>query len=612
MLSVSVASAFPAVPDTRAEQYMEFSYAGNYEQATSLDKASAGQIIYQAFQMLPMDLEAFDGSKISAITIYAGTDGRNGTNPLRDITLFISEGLGKEPVYTQAAQLASKAFGKNTIELDTPYELSKDKEVYVGYSFTLTDKIKYYIVVDNLKVDTPSGLVATGAANGTIPAANQWSNTAPTLGSICMGVTLAGQNFPENFGSCLGIQAPTCVGTGKPYQIEFKLKNVGRKAISDIALTVEATGEATYTREYKLDTPLASCKMTTLKLDMTPFATDGVKNLKVSIAKVNGNDNDAKGLPGEGYTVSVSKGYQRMPVVEEGTGTWCQYCPGGIVMLEHLKEKYSDKVALIAVHQGDAMAVPGYQSFLQRYASGLPHVVLNRMDGINPNAGEDAFDSSIDECLSNPMFVNAELGDFRANADNSIATFQGKVRFIIDSDKRYNVSLVLLQDGMGPFRQTNGFSGNPNAPGDWGDKPKSVEMLYDDVARDISGFPGQRISESNIVKDTDYDVTFTMNSYGNVTSEGFNAVMLVTDAETGEVLNATLKRYDKASGVDNISVANSVNIATAPGCITVTGASDVNIYTVSGVRIASESISGLPAGIYIVKADNIIRKIFVQ
>ena len=44
--------------------------------------------------------------------------------------------------------------------------------------------------------------------------------------------------------------------------------------------------------------------------------------------------------------------YDRVTVVEEGTGTWCGWCVRGIVALEYMRENYPDKFIGIGVHYG--------------------------------------------------------------------------------------------------------------------------------------------------------------------------------------------------------------------------------------------------------------------
>jgi hypothetical protein len=48
--------------------------------------------------------------------------------------------------------------------------------------------------------------------------------------------------------------------------------------------------------------------------------------------------------------------------LEEGTGTWCQWCPRGAVFMDLMAEKYHGYVASIAIHNADPMTVDEYDS----------------------------------------------------------------------------------------------------------------------------------------------------------------------------------------------------------------------------------------------------------
>lgn len=47
---------------------------------------------------------------------------------------------------------------------------------------------------------------------------------------------------------------------------------------------------------------------------------------------------------------------QRVVLLEVGTGTWCQYCPGAAMGADDLEEAYGDSIAVIENHNGDIFA----------------------------------------------------------------------------------------------------------------------------------------------------------------------------------------------------------------------------------------------------------------
>jgi thiol-disulfide isomerase/thioredoxin len=61
--------------------------------------------------------------------------------------------------------------------------------------------------------------------------------------------------------------------------------------------------------------------------------------------------------------------------MEEYTGTWCGWCPRGIVGLQLVNETYGDRVQTIAVHYDDPMETSVYYSLLP---GSFPNATVNR------------------------------------------------------------------------------------------------------------------------------------------------------------------------------------------------------------------------------------------
>ena len=57
----------------------------------------------------------------------------------------------------------------------------------------------------------------------------------------------------------------------------------------------------------------------------------------------------------------------------------------------------------------------------------------------------------------------------------------------MDNDQRYGVSFALTQDGIGPYLQTNYYSGQNVLMGGWENKREKEPMMYDDVLRELVG-----------------------------------------------------------------------------------------------------------------------------
>ena len=64
-------------------------------------------------------------------------------------------------------------------------------------------------------------------------------------------------------------------------------------------------------------------------------------------------------------------------LIEEGTGTWCQWCPRGNVFSDQMTQDY-DAIP-IAIHRNDDMEIPGTVSyFAMTNITGLPNGNIDR------------------------------------------------------------------------------------------------------------------------------------------------------------------------------------------------------------------------------------------
>ena len=118
----------------------------------------------------------------------------------------------------------------------------------------------------------------------------------------------------------------------------------------------------------------------------------------------------------------------------------------------------------------------------------------------------------------------------------------------------------------------------------------------------------------NTVLDLDGDaVVLTGNPNGNnltLFAKGDVASVILTVAKVGE--NWTVKAATgKTSSVAGLDAAGVV-IAAANGEIVVDGAQSVAVYTTAGALVSTDARTRVAAGLYIVRADNVVKKVIVK
>ena len=118
----------------------------------------------------------------------------------------------------------------------------------------------------------------------------------------------------------------------------------------------------------------------------------------------------------------------------------------------------------------------------------------------------------------------------------------------------------------------------------------------------------------NTVLDLDGDaVVLTGNPNGNnltLIAKGDVASVILTVAKVGDnwTVKAATGKTSSVAGVD----AAGVVIAAANGEIVVDGAQSVAVYTTAGALVSTDARTRVAAGLYIVRADNVVKKVIVK
>lgn len=184
----------------------------------------------------------------------------------------------------------------------------------------------------------------------------------------------------------------------------------------------------------------------------------------------------------------------KMVVAEEGTGTWCGWCPRGAVYMESLTAKYPGFFVPIAVHNADPMTVTDYDAGIGALVSGYPSALVDRGPEIDPLLIEPDF---LDRIVTTPVTL-IENG---ALYNTSTRELQVSITttFPVGSTGVYKVACVLTENAVtgttASYNQTNYYAGGSNgAMGGYeilADPVPAAQMVYDYVARVISpGFAG--------------------------------------------------------------------------------------------------------------------------
>ncbi|MGM9862242.1 MAG: hypothetical protein ACI30W_06565, partial [Muribaculaceae bacterium] len=360
----ATASARLQAPQSRAAGSMDFGYCGDPYTALGIGGA-VGDEIWQAIEVNGVNAQKFAGAKVTSINIVAGSTSAN-INAVTDVTVFLTYDLNGEPFYTQNATLSSVGFSDNVVTLTTPYTIEADKPFYFGYYYTNTTSTinAYTIVIDYEPTTQTEGGWLKYKYNGKYI----WDNIAEYYGSLCITATLESDNLPEDYVAVSDMLLPASTAAGSNFDFSFDVTNKGSNKITSVEYTVAAGSKTeTFTKtlsglSYNRSTNIAAsiaCDNIGVNVPVT-----------VTVNKVNGNANKDANKTASGYinVLGDGAGFDKTVVIEEGTGTWCGWCPLGILAMETLKEKHTDgSLEVICVHNDNEMGVESYVPLIRDY-----------------------------------------------------------------------------------------------------------------------------------------------------------------------------------------------------------------------------------------------------
>ena len=293
-----------------------------------------------------------------------------------------------------------------------------------------------------------------------------------------------------------------------------------------------------------------------INVSIAPFATLDVthptalnyaaaveKTIAVNITAVNGGvDADVSNNTGSKLFNSLSQASPKKVVIEEGTGTWCGWCPRGAVAMEQMYQNHPNDFIGIAVHNGDPMTVTEYDNGTD--LSGFPGCNVDRAlldESVSANLFESYYQERIG--LAVPAGLSMTVSGTTSKTINVSATFR-----TVFASANYRLGVVIIEDNVtgtaSGYNQTNFYAGGANgAMGGYESLPNPVpaaSMVYDHVGRALlGGFAGQANSVPTTITDglaASYTFNYTIPSTSN--SANMSAVALLIDNATGEIVTA--------------------------------------------------------------------------
>ncbi len=293
----------------------------------------------------------------------------------------------------------------------------------------------------------------------------------------------------------------------------------------------------------------------------TTFNLPQAKTFQLSVWADNPNG-EADGNPDNDGVMGLLSGVTYIPakksVGEEGTGTWCGWCPRGTDWMEYMTATYPDQFIGIAVHNGDPMTVTAYDDGAG--FSAFPNAYIDRAVDIDPSEFEDYLPDFQARIAPVAPGISASL-DVATRTLTTTATAE----FVTElSDLDYRLAVILTEDQVtgtaSSYAQANYYSGQSDPLAGWGYDWQSLanpapasQMEYNHVGRAlVTPFAGEAGSiPASVVAGDVASKTYTQANFNT----GWNpfhmhAVALILDNTTGEILNAESAPVDVVCPAD--------------------------------------------------------------
>ena len=501
---------------------------------------------------------------------------------------------------------------ENEVRFETPYKIDPTKDTYIGYSFVVSsldddsDRYPIFITGKNFPAHKKGLLIKVNGDDG------EWEDYEPyNFGDLAVKVLMSG-DFAQDAAGIKDKFNKESVVKGGTVKLPIEIQNAGLNGIDDVTFVVDINGEKQeidYTPEYKVEGISVKHQ---LDLEVKAPETLGVLPVSITVAKVNGKDNEYEKKVSEGCIIVVPEKVNHKVVVEEFTALWCGWCPRGFVALENLRKDYGDNIVLAAVHINDAMDCKLYYDALVPNQPAPSAHVDRRHLSIDPYYGQAMY-------AQVPMAIKFEIDEFAAMApeasvkagvslDGDMLTVKADVNFLYSGAANYALGYVLTENGMedDSWIQKNYFTGLADMAADenlkpWTEADKEVTGLVfndvviaaDGVKNGIEGTIPATVEAGSVVSN---EYTFDLSSNKLMQDKNnVSALVYLFDVESGRIVNADFVRVADALGIEGVE-ADDENV------------SEIARYTVDGRRISAPE-----KGINLVKySDGKIKKVVVE
>ncbi|MDR0507946.1 MAG: Omp28-related outer membrane protein [Dysgonamonadaceae bacterium] len=490
--------------------------------------------------------------------------------------------------------------GWTEITLATPFYIPRS-DVYIGYTATGVDQI---------------GFSGNTVREGSWLLNGSWLNLADKQeveGSACIQVLIDNGGVDIIDGGVESI-IPPLSETNREFTVKGVLKNNSAVTFTSAKLSLQVNNGTPVERTIETSiAPMSSQNFTVLA---DAVDASGVYKLTVALLELNGREDTYRTNNSKSVDLEVlPKLFVKRIVMEEGTGTWCSWCPRGAVGMAKMKALYPETFIGISIHNSDPMMVADYDlAMRQRFFSGYPQMVINRKIELSGDPYFDAenFYKKETENMSRiGVELNAGFTDETKTAIDAVTS----ITFAYSaSDVDLQLAYVLTESGITGYPQSNAYANTGESMGGYENMPGTIDnFVHNDVARGIyPGFHGEKNSiPASVVELTPVKHSYTITLPSTIhNKDSLELAVILLDVATGRIINACKTEIGEGMSLRN-KIERNISASISNGYLHVYPATDIQgmeLYNLSGQKLISLSsvenpipANMFPSGIYLVK-----------
>lgn len=455
---------------------LAFGYCSDFYTAVGGENL-VGSVLEAAIEIPAEQAAKWIGNEITGMRIGFGT------STSKEVMVYVTEDLSGEPMFLQTAKM-TQDMGWNQVTFDEPYTVT-GKPFFVGYMVKIDNGNDYPVGIDYTIPENEYG--------DWMGLNNEWEHIGEFYGSVCVQALVSGPDLPSYSAAVLDAFIPPFVTTGNPFLAAVQITNNGTKTITSITVSVKVNGLEVASPTVKTEEPLASGDFAWVDLPDLTFDQQGA-NLPMTFAvtQVNSSSNEsAVETEITGYLNSSDKGFRRNVVVEEFTGTWCGFCPRGIVGMKYMEENYAEEGFIgVAVHYNDAMQSNSYVTIANDFSNGsYPSAVVDRTYYFDPSA--ETMEEYFLYEQQYPSYAGLDV-EATYNASTGKVKVKGTAEFALNlNNSNYRLAFALKENNVGPYTQLNYFNDGSYGPLEgWVGAGGRVSTIFNEVGREINSAYG--------------------------------------------------------------------------------------------------------------------------